>query len=69
MQIQGTGLSKPRSVRIGTRTVSVLSSSANTIWVVAPGLAKGIYPVSVTGANGTTSAPSGNAVLVYKNLL
>lgn len=69
VQIQGTGLSKPKSVRIGTRTVIVLSSSANTIWVAAPGLAKGVYPVSVTGANGTTSAPSGNAVLVYKNLL
>lgn len=63
--IRGTGLGGLKSVKVGTRAATTLSASSTQIYVLAPALAKGSYPVTVTTKTGTATAPT---KLVYRSL-
>jgi hypothetical protein len=54
VQIRGKNLAGAKSVTVGTRRVSPLLSSAGSVWIWAPPLAKGAYLVTVTTAAGTS---------------
>lgn len=63
--ISGSKLGGLKSVKVGTRGATVLFSNASQILAFAPALSKGNYPVVVTTATGSSTAP---ANLVYRSL-
>lgn len=63
--LSGTNLGGLRSVKIGTRSATVLYSTATQVYAWAPPQARGSYTVTVTTRVGTATAPK---LLVYRNL-
>jgi len=65
LRIRGSKLQGTRYITIGTKRVKpLLVLSASELWLIAPGLRAGTYPVSVTTREGTSPA-SDAAVLTY----
>lgn len=54
--VRGTNLAGLRSLRVGSRTATVLSKSSTLLFAFVPSLPKGAYPVIVTTKGGTTTA-------------
>ncbi len=63
--IRGTNLGGLRSVKVGSRTATVILSNATQIYAFAPAQGKGSYPVTVTTKVGTATAPTN---LIYRSL-